>query len=253
MATTPNVSILMENYVKKLNAVANTLQQFPAIKDVSVKDSARGTQAALIRWEHRNSPYALPADLREFLMAADGVRLSWGLEVGGHVLSEVGCLEVNSFASLTPVKDEDFFRRGPERVAFELDSCPQALGRAVLHYLDGNYDSPQVWFIAADGCWHFVADSFSAYFRLALLNQGIPGWCYAYTAESGVGVPPVTWELMAYLVPERLREVSGVDRQSGETVQCELDVDWLLEQNALLKQSGGNNNTARGGKPSDVN
>jgi len=219
-----------------LGLVSKSLLQHPLIKHVYVQDFPRGTQSQIVRWEQKNSPHLLPPDLKAFLLESDGAHLSWGTEIDGNTSTEIGCIHVNAFSGLVIVKDEDFFRSAgvPERIAFELDTCPQTHGRVVLYYPYGNHTVPQVMFISPDGRWHYIAATFGDYFRLAVLNHGIPGWCFAYT-EIGLSTQALEW--MAYLVPHRLR-VTRQPSQEGTTREvdpAELDVEWLLDQSATLK------------------
>ena len=65
----------------------------------------------------------------------------------------------------------------------------------------GSYEDPEIWIQDASSSWHFVADSFTTYLRLAIVHLGIIGWQNAYTP---VGLPPVTKQWMAFFCKERL-------------------------------------------------
>jgi hypothetical protein len=47
----------------------------------------------------------------------------------------------------------------------------------------------QVWFQDLSCNWHFVAPTFTHYFRLMIMHLGVPGWHYAFT---DVGMDPST-------------------------------------------------------------
>ena len=49
--------------------------------------------------------------------------------------------------------------------------------------------------------YHFLADTFSAYWRLYLVHLGIRNWQYAFTPY---GLDPGAREMMARYAPERL-------------------------------------------------
>ena len=51
------------------------------------------------------------------------------------------------------------------------------------------------------GEWHYVAPSFSCYYRLLLVHLGILGWQNAYTPG---GLSPLTVQWMRLYCPERL-------------------------------------------------
>ena len=63
--------------------------------------------------------------------------------------------------------------------AFDLDNTCTS-GRVALLYADGP-QRPQVWFQDLSGCWHFIAKSFTDYFRLMVMHLGIPNWHYIFT------------------------------------------------------------------------
>ena len=88
--------------------------------------------------------------------------------------------------------------------AFDLDSeCVE--GRVALLYLasdvDGTEKRPQVWFQDPSCRWHFIADSFTDYFRLVAMHLGVPQWQFAFT---DVGLDSVARHWLALFCPERL-------------------------------------------------
>ena len=48
-------------------------------------------------------------------------------------------------------------------------------------FLSPGPTDPQVWFQDLSGCWHFIAKSFTDYFRLMVMHLGIPNWHYIFT------------------------------------------------------------------------
>lgn len=60
---------------------------------------------------------------------------------------------------------------------------------------------PQVWFQDSSCRWHFIADSFTDYFRLVAMHMGVPQWQYAFT---DIGLDPVARHWLALFCPERL-------------------------------------------------
>merc|ERR1712224_64879 len=70
--------------------------------------------------------------------------------------------------------------------AFDLDAeCCN--GRVALLY-QTSISRPQVWFQDLSCDWHFIANTFTDYFRLMAMHLGIPHWQYAFTE---VGLDPV--------------------------------------------------------------
>ena len=80
----------------------------------------------------------------------------------------------------------------------------------------GSYEDPEIWIQDASSSWHFVADSFTTYLRLAIVHLGIIGWQNAYTP---VGLPPVTKQWMARFGKERRER----DRQTMRLNKRELE------------------------------
>ena len=80
-------------------------------------------------------------------------------------------------------------------IAFELDSTC-ATGHVALYYPPSNYMEPQVWFQDLSGVWHFMANTFTDYFRLMIMHLGLPNWQYAFT---DVGLDPVSQQVFKQL------------------------------------------------------
>lgn len=46
----------------------------------------------------------------------------------------------------------------------------------------GSLDSkPDIWFLDRSLDWHYMCDSFTAYYRLMVMHLGLPQWQYAFT------------------------------------------------------------------------
>jgi tubulin polyglutamylase complex subunit 2 len=84
--------------------------------------------------------------------------------------------------------------------AFVLDHVTNS-GQVCLVYDTKSSTTPQVWFQDLSCSWHFVAPTFTHYFRLMIMHLGIPGWHYAFTE---VGLDPSTQQWFRLLSPERL-------------------------------------------------
>jgi hypothetical protein len=48
-------------------------------------------------------------------------------------------------------------------------------------FLGGSYPKIEVWFLDRSLRWHYLAESFMAYFRLMLMHLGLPQWQYGIT------------------------------------------------------------------------
>ena len=74
-----------------------------------------------------------------------------------------------------------------------------------------------VWFCDQERTWHFLADSFTAYYRLLIVHLGILGWQYAYTPQ---GLDPLTTQWMRLYCPQRLM----LDLQHSQDAQPPLNL-----------------------------
>eukprot|EP00762_Andalucia_godoyi_P000047 ANDGO_02300.mRNA.2 hypothetical protein GUITHDRAFT_142064 len=84
--------------------------------------------------------------------------------------------------------------------AFDLDvTC--LCGRLCLLFNRGP-SLPQVWLFDLGCQWHFVANSFTDYFRLLIMHLGIPNWQYIFT---DCGLDSVTQQWMRLFSPQRLQ------------------------------------------------
>jgi len=132
-----------------------------------------------------------------------------------------------------PVKSQSSSGAGGRQAsAFDLDAeC--AHGRMALLYWeeegapelscsiaagDGTpYQRPQVWFQDLSFRWHFIANSFTDYFRLVTAHLGIPQWQHAFT-DAGLG--PATCHWLAYFCPERLALATEHNPSVRRARQC---------------------------------
>lgn len=69
-------------------------------------------------------------------------------------------------------------------VIFELDHC-NGNGKVCLVYKKGKpalAQDTEIWFLDRALYWHFLTDTFTAYYRLLLTHLGLPQWQYAFTS-----------------------------------------------------------------------
>eukprot|EP01062_Namystynia_karyoxenos_P067677 TRINITY_DN61700_c0_g1_i1.p1 TRINITY_DN61700_c0_g1~~TRINITY_DN61700_c0_g1_i1.p1 ORF type:complete len:295 (+),score=72.97 TRINITY_DN61700_c0_g1_i1:90-887(+) len=194
----------------QLLGVSQFLEKHPAVTDVQFFHRTGATKAAIGKWEARNHPYQLPEDLKSFLGISDGLLLRWGISLGRTTVPSLGTMYINSLPAITRVKDEGaetpWANQG--KVCFVLDASPSTYGRVCLCYPEGSTTAPEVWFESLDCTWHFIAHTFTDYFRLLIMHLGLPAWCHTFTDS---GLPPVTAEWFAFLSPERYQ----IDLQRG--------------------------------------
>eukprot|EP00741_Cyanophora_paradoxa_P022187 tig00021435_g21417.t1 len=209
-------------------SVISYLEKHPGVKGVEFVERPGAAARDIAKWEQANAPAVLPDDYKSFLQISDGLLLRWSVDFGGETVP-LGCMHLNPIDKVAPIGLEpagdleapdataslDFddpaaslnlctgrYRHcsGPLR-AFDLDSRCVG-GRVALFYPDAfRRRPPQVRFQDAAGAWHFIAASFTDYFRLLLMHLGVPHWQYAFT---DVGLDPATQQWFRFLAPERL-------------------------------------------------
>ncbi|XP_063780078.1 tubulin polyglutamylase complex subunit 2 [Pseudophryne corroboree] len=161
----------------------------------------------IVSWEQKHS-CMLPEDLKNFYLMTDGFQLSWSVKLDDNAI-QVGTMVINGISSLTllrnsstyalpnaptlAVLDDDLDEKGcPEHphfdsrnTIFELDPC-NGDGKVCLVYKSSKpgqaIPDPTIWFLDRALYWHFLTDTFTAYYRLLLCHRGLPQWQYAFTS-----------------------------------------------------------------------
>ncbi|XP_075216590.1 tubulin polyglutamylase complex subunit 2 [Lycorma delicatula] len=171
-------------------------------------------------WEQRHS-CSLPDDMRQFYAATDGFKLIWNYEYAGEILP-IGNLKINSImelrriAGVKPSNDaespslldvelcnkENTPSFGVKCKIFEIDPC-QNIGKVCLVYTEPTSDEQRpgesrIWLLDRSYEWHFLADSFSQYFRMMLVHQGLPQWQFHFTP---IGLTPWAEQMMMMVAP----------------------------------------------------
>ncbi|XP_048487936.1 tubulin polyglutamylase complex subunit 2 isoform X2 [Plutella xylostella] len=180
-------------------------------------------RVALSTWEQRHSA-ALPEDLRNFYASTDGFQLTWHYKYSADDILPVGSIRVNSLnelclsPSLKDIVDFSMTRpnTGPRPVlntkskVFELDTC-RTIGKVCLVYTGGSWS---VWLATREGAWGWLADSFTHYFRMALVHLGLPGWQAAFA-----NLPLIPWaEQLFLLLAPHLLDKTDSERASTAIV-----------------------------------
>ncbi|CEM31016.1 unnamed protein product [Vitrella brassicaformis CCMP3155] len=236
-------------------------------------------------WEGSNHPFRLPADLCNFYLLADGCKLSWRVRASAGISGSkaanspsslpLGCVEVVPLKGLKRVRlepmvmDDDDDGESQTRPK-ESGSCrPSPASTAALHRegwgvfdlnpnaADGRVvlmmaphaHTAQVWFQDMSCDWHFLAASFTDYFRLALLHLGIARWEYAFTS---VGLDPYTQRWLSFFTHERYlldmsEQPGGMALESVEEVCVVSDVLQKPRYVRVKVQSSGSLHTPDGG------
>ncbi|XP_012937161.1 tubulin polyglutamylase complex subunit 2 isoform X1 [Aplysia californica] len=165
------------------------------------------------------------------------LKLDGGVREGTHVQPSLWDLDM----------DEDLSggRKPPsfcDSRIFELDPC-DGHGKVCLVYNEtsqggsgsesdsGDSDSDfhfphasefvtEIWFLDRSLHWHYMCDSFLAYYRLMLMHLGLPQWQFAF---SDIGLPPQSKQWFNMFAPIRLE----VDEEG--TVDHSLHTDHVVK------------------------
>lgn len=115
---------------------------------------------------------------------------------------------------------------------FELDNC-NGYGKICLVY--GNNPGqdelePTVWYLDRSLTWHFLATSFTNYYRLLIAHLGLPQWPMLFTPY---GLPPSLMQWYYMFAPGRI-----LIQQSN--MEKNFDVLKLVETTATTSGKSGN-------------
>ena len=162
-------------------------------------------RSTLLAWERRTN-FKLPEDLRNFYLSNDGIDLKWYCNnQTDHV---AGQIKVLPLMQIKPVKIDHVVDSETNRNLLEnADSEPLKL----FSLGPADYNSGQICvcsnhskFYLLDNTlylWKLPCESFSDYFRLAILHCGIRNWHYIFT---DYGLPIMTSFLLKLVSPGRL-------------------------------------------------
>lgn len=210
--------------------VLSYVQQLPGVTHIDFVDEPRPALAAQMDgWRNKNRGFELPQDLQAFLEVTNGLAVTWSAQCVHNEIT-VGSLSVNPLENITRLPNGSGFsgqssapsepgaagvvsvvhgaRALPERsTGFLLDSIPKVGQVALVYSLSATQGPEQghfegVWFRdVQSSAWHFLADSFCAYFRMLVVHLGILGWQYAFTP---LGLDLLTRQWMGLYCPQRL-------------------------------------------------
>ncbi|XP_069043546.1 tubulin polyglutamylase complex subunit 2 isoform X1 [Lepisosteus oculatus] len=204
----------VKEFVERLTlGITRVLESFPGVTDVRFVERGPAERHTLQTWEQRNS-CVLPEDLKDFYLTMDGFQLSWSSKLDSEPVP-LGSMVINSVLKLQPLcqssvyslpssptlADLDYEDDGQGNAVhnecqpakphfdsrsrvFELDPC-NGSGRVCLVYTNAKpgavAEQCEVWFLDRALYWHFLAASFTAYYRLMITHLGLPEWQYRFT------------------------------------------------------------------------
>ncbi|XP_067887710.1 tubulin polyglutamylase complex subunit 2 isoform X2 [Heterodontus francisci] len=167
----------MKDLVDRLTlGVTRILESRPGVTEVRYVEKEPAERHMIISWEQKNC-CLLPEDLRNFYQMTDGFLMTWSIKFDGKE---------------EPLEKPHF---NLQCRIFELDCC-NGNGKVCLVYKNiqsGVVSShAEIWFLDRALYWHFLTDTFTAYYRLMLVHLGLPQWQYALT-KYGVSPQAKQW------------------------------------------------------------
>ncbi|CAG0878726.1 unnamed protein product [Darwinula stevensoni] len=200
-------------------------RRIPGVEGIQLQVQKPCDKLSITSWEQRYC-CLLPSDLRNFYLAHDGFELSWKWKPKQGEAFPLGLMKINSLSRLRRIRhnyygqsemtegsvyhDSSLQQQISEMTgfsgrwkAYELDSC-NGKGKVCLVYGQKGEDlklppptEAQIWFMDVSYDWHYLASSFTHYFRMMLMNLGLPYWQYSYTS---VGQPVQAQFFAAFLL-----------------------------------------------------
>ncbi|CAM5112639.1 unnamed protein product [Eretmochelys imbricata] len=194
--------------------VTRILETSPGVDEVTFVEKEPAERHSIVSWEQKNS-CVLPEDLKNFYLMSDGFHMTWSVKFDDNPMP-LGSMVINSISKLSRLggssayalpnaptladlegdTDEEGNEDQPEKphfdsrsLIFELDPC-NGNGKVCLVY---KHTKPvvtpdtEIWFLDRALYWHFLTDTFTAYYRLLITHLGLPQWQYAFTSY---GVSP---------------------------------------------------------------
>lgn len=188
--------------------VLKYLEKKTGVCKIELEPKRPADRSAVLSWEQRNTCF-LPEDLKNFYLTTDGFQLTWSVKIENGPIT-VGKMYINSVNKLLRIgglqnpslvnpsladldcdSDLEDESSGFERPTFdsrckvfELDPC-DSFGKVCLVYREsktgGTDPKIEIWFLDRGLRWHYITDSFMAYYRLMIMHLGLPQWQYAFT------------------------------------------------------------------------
>lgn len=225
---------------------------------VELEKRAPADRHNVLMWEQRNTCF-LPEDLKNFFLTSDGFQLTWSIKMDNGP-QPLGKMRINRVSQLVRVggsvptsqvnpslvdlegdSDQEDEVSGLEKPTFdsrckiyELDPC-DGYGKVCLVYREskagGNEPKIEIWFLDRALRWHYLTDSFIAYYRLMLMHLGLPQWQYALT-DIGLSQQTQQWfnvfaQVRLELDRETLCEASEDSKNRPQSSQ--LDVNKVFK------------------------
>ncbi|XP_027992212.2 tubulin polyglutamylase complex subunit 2 isoform X2 [Eptesicus fuscus] len=158
-------------HLEKLTlGVTRILESSPGVTEVTIIEKAPAERHMISSWEQKNN-CVLPEDVKNFYLVTNGFHMTWSVKLDEHSIP-LGNMAINSITKLTQLNQSSMYAlpNAPTLADLE-DDTQEALAQ----------DS-EIWFLDRALYWHFLTDTFTAYYRLLLTHLGLPQWQYAFTS-----------------------------------------------------------------------
>uniref|UniRef100_A0A8C5XCH8 Tubulin polyglutamylase complex subunit 2 n=1 Tax=Microcebus murinus TaxID=30608 RepID=A0A8C5XCH8_MICMU len=164
--TSPPLLGCNKPHLEKLTlGVTRILESSPGVTEVTILEKVPAERHMISSWEQKNN-CMMPEDLKNFYLMTNGFHMTWNVK-----------LDAGEDQPEKPHFDS-------RSVIFELDSC-SGNGKVCLVYKTGKpalAQDTEIWFLDRALYWHFLTDTFTAYYRLLITHLGLPQWQYAFTS-----------------------------------------------------------------------
>uniref|UniRef100_A0A2K6U7G2 Tubulin polyglutamylase complex subunit 2 n=1 Tax=Saimiri boliviensis boliviensis TaxID=39432 RepID=A0A2K6U7G2_SAIBB len=196
-------------HLEKLTlGITRILESSPGVTEVTIIEKPPAERHMISSWEQKNN-CVMPEDVKNFYLMTNGFHMTWSVKLDEHIIP-LGSMAINSISKLTQLTQSSMYSLPnaptladleddtheasddqPEKphfdsrsVIFELDSC-NGNGKVCLVYKSGKpalAEDTEIWFLDRALYWHFLTDTFTAYYRLLITHLGLPQWQYAFTS-----------------------------------------------------------------------
>ncbi|CAO2593329.1 Tubulin polyglutamylase complex subunit 2 [Lemmus lemmus] len=189
----PTASRQQASLEKLALGITRIPESSPGVTEVSIIEKLPAERHMIYSWEQKHN-CVMPEDVRNFYLMTNGFHRTWGVRLDEHIIP-LGSMVINGISKLTQLSqssmyslpnaptladledDEEAYEDQPEKphfdcrsVIFELDSC------------NGLAHDTEICFLDRALYWHFLTDTFTAYYRLLITHLGLPQWQYAFTS-----------------------------------------------------------------------
>ncbi|XP_027468481.1 tubulin polyglutamylase complex subunit 2-like isoform X1 [Zalophus californianus] len=173
MEETPPPGCSKPHLEKLTLGITRILESSPGVTEVTIIEKPPAERHMISSWEQKNN-CVLPEDVKDFYLMTNGFHMTWSVKLDDL---EDDALEASENQPEKPHSDS-------RSVIFELDPC-NGNGKVCLVYKRGKpalAQDAEIWLLDRALYWHFLTESFTAYYHLLITHLGLPQWQYAFTS-----------------------------------------------------------------------